>query len=102
MCPFRGVARQGYVTVPVSTGESARYRKRRGGANDLVSRSVTAFSSRDCECSVIWLGELSDERRKELTPNLTPGSRPEKAVLREAFAKESGMELPVSNNDKRE
>lgn len=50
----------------------------------------------------IWLGDLSDERRKapaqaapvRVAPNLSPGSRPEKAVLREVFAKESGMELP--------
>jgi len=39
----------------------------------------------------IWEAELSDERRKALAPNVTPGTHAEKALLRDAFAKESGF-----------
>ncbi len=41
----------------------------------------------------IWEAELTDERRRALAPNVTPGTHVEKALLREAFAKESGLGL---------
>ena len=43
----------------------------------------------------VWLAELPEEKKQQIVGSMSPGSRVALAMLRSAFAEESGMELPA-------